>query len=93
MANTLNADFADFILALNQEKVEYLLVGGYAVIFHGYNRTTGDLDIWINPTPDNYNKLVKAFSVFGMSLFDMTEEKFLATDRYDVFILADHRFV
>lgn len=85
MTNTLNADFTDFILALNQKKVEYLLVGGYAVIFHGYNRTTGDLDIWINPTPDNYNKLVKAFSVFGMSLFDMTEEKFLAINHYDVF--------
>ena len=59
MANTLNEDFTDFILALNQAEVEYVLVGGYAVIYHGYNRTTGDLDIWVNPTPANYKKLQK----------------------------------
>ena len=45
MGNTLNADFTEFIEALNKADVSYMLVGGYAVIFHGYNRTTGDLDI------------------------------------------------
>jgi len=43
--NIFNDDFKDFLLALNTEKVKYILVGGYAVILHGYNRTTGDLDI------------------------------------------------
>ncbi len=85
MGNTLNADFTEFIEALNKAEVEYILVGGYAVIFHGYNRTTGDLDIWVNPSPDNYQRLKKAFAHFGMSLFDMTEEKFMKTDNYDVF--------
>ncbi|MFM2305453.1 MAG: hypothetical protein RLZZ367_122 [Bacteroidota bacterium] len=56
MANTLNQDFTEFIIALNNNHVEYLLVGGYAVIFHGYNRTTGDLDIWVKPTVDNYRR-------------------------------------
>ena len=47
--------------------------------------TTGDLDIWVKPSTENYRRLKKAFAVFGMSLFDMSEEKFLATPHYDVF--------
>lgn len=85
MANVLNPDFSDFILSLNDEHVEYVLVGGYAVIYHGYNRTTGDLDVWINPTVDNYKKLQKAFKRFGMDTFGMVAEKFLDTSNYDVF--------
>ena len=49
----LNKDFIDLIRALNHSEVEYLIVGGYSVIIHGYNRTTGDLDIWVNKTEDN----------------------------------------
>jgi len=85
MTNILNRDFTEFIDALTKAGVEYLLVGGYAVIFYGYNRTTGDLDIWVYPTKDNYQRLSKAFTNFGMSMFDMKEEKILKTDYYDVF--------
>lgn len=85
MANVLNADFTEFIDSLNHKQVEYILVGGYAVIYHGYNRTTGDLDIWVNPTSANYKKLQEAFQLFKMPVFDMTEEKFLKTENYDVF--------
>ncbi len=85
MANTLNQDFVDFIMALNKANVEYVLVGGYAVIYHGYNRTTGDIDIWVNPTVENYRNLKIAFALFGMSMFDMTEDNFLDTSKYDVF--------
>jgi hypothetical protein len=85
MSNVFNVDFQDFISALNQSDVSYMLVGGYAVILHGYARTTGDMDIWVQPTRENYQRLVKAFQVFGMPLFDMTESKFLDKDFYDVF--------
>jgi predicted nucleotidyltransferase len=85
MANVFNQDFIEFIESLNKFKVEYILVAGYAIIYHGYNRTTGDLDIWINPTSSNYSNLVKAFADFGMSLFDMSESKFLDTQNYDVY--------
>ncbi len=85
MGNILNQDFVDFLNALNTSEVEYIIVGGYAVIYHGYNRTTGDLDIWINHTSENYIKLQKAFGIFGMSLFDMTKEKFLNHSNFDVF--------
>ncbi len=45
MANILNQDFSEFIVSLNKTNVEYLLMGGFAVIYHGYNRTTGDIDV------------------------------------------------
>lgn len=84
MGNIFNNDFIDFIKALNENNVRYLLVGGYAVIFHGHNRTTGDLDLWIEPTPSNYERLVLSFEMFGMPLFDMTMENFLSKE-IDVF--------
>ena len=85
MANVFNQDFIEFIISLNKNKVEYILVGGYAVIYHGYNRTTGDMDIWVHATSDNYNRLLAAFNDFGMSVFDMSETKFLDTENFDVF--------
>jgi len=85
MATVFNRDFRDFIQALNDNTVEYMLVGGYAVILHGYRRVTGDMDIWVNRTKENYSKLVNAFSQFGLSVFDMTEENFLNMESADVF--------
>jgi predicted nucleotidyltransferase len=85
MAAIFNNDFSDFVQALNDNHVEYILVGGYAVIIHGYRRVTGDMDIWVNRTKDNYVKLLKAFSQFGLSVFDMTEDKFLDPEAADVF--------
>jgi hypothetical protein len=46
--NIFNDDFIDFLTFLNQNEVEYIVVGGYAVIIRGYSRSTGDLDIWVN---------------------------------------------
>ncbi len=83
--NIFNRDFIDFLEALNKHNVEYLLVGGYAVILHGYMRSTGDMDIWVNPTRENYVKLILAFRYFGLPAEAITEEQFLDTDRYDVF--------
>lgn len=85
MGNIFNDDFRDFIHALNSNDVEYILVGGYSVILHGYVRTTGDMDIWVNKTIENYHKLKKAFIEFGLATFDMTEENFLHNADMDVF--------
>lgn len=79
MGNIFNPDFQDFIRALNEADVRYVLVGGYAVILYGYNRTTGDLDIWAERTEENYIRLVTAFRNFNMSVFDMSLENFLNT--------------
>ena len=85
MGNIFNEDFQDFIQALNANKVKYVLVGGYSVIYHGFPRTTGDLDIFVEVSKENYNSLYKAFAVFGMSVFDMTEENFLFNKELNVF--------
>jgi hypothetical protein len=88
LRNIFNSDFQDFIRALNQCQVAYILVGGYSVILHGHARTTGDLDIWVKPTKDNYQLLTQAFQLFGMPVFDMSADEFLHTDQNDVFIFG-----
>ena len=85
MDGLLHEDFLDFIKSLNSNGVEYMIVGGYAVILHGYPRTTGDLDIWVNKTEENYDRLVNALSEFQMPVFDMTRENFLRNPHFDVF--------
>jgi len=65
MAKVFNKDFLEFLQSLNNNKVTCLLVGGYAVILHGYPRTTGDLDIWVKRTKENYACLQRAFNEFG----------------------------
>ncbi len=84
MADIFNEHFREFIQALNDNDVEYVLVGGMAVILHGYVRGTGDMDVWVNKTKENYVRLTKAYRQFGMPLFDMTVENFLG-EQYDVF--------
>lgn len=85
MPNIFNDDFRDFIQALNQNGVRYLLVGGYAVILNGYRRTTGDLDIWVEITAENHKQLLKAFYEFGLPSHDISEQNFLFNDDFDVF--------
>jgi len=85
MANIFHEDFRDFIYALNKAEVRYILVGGYSVVLHGYSRTTGDMDIWMERTSENYKRIIKAFQIFGMPLFDMTESNFLSHPIWDVF--------
>lgn len=85
MGNIFNSDFQDFISALNNNKVKYLLVGGYSVILNGYNRTTGDLDIWVRKDAKNYQCILNAFAEFKMPLFDMTKKNFLENESLDVF--------
>lgn len=85
MGNVFNDDFQDFIKSLNDANVKYVLVGGYSVIYHGFSRTTGDLDIFVEVSRENYTRLKKAFSKFGLSLFDMTESNFLLNNEMEVF--------
>ncbi|OFY64388.1 MAG: hypothetical protein A3H98_03915 [Bacteroidetes bacterium RIFCSPLOWO2_02_FULL_36_8] len=61
----LHSDFKEFIQLLNKNKVEYLVIGGYAVVFHGYVRATGDMDVWVKNSPINAIKVVKCLNEFG----------------------------
>ncbi len=85
MGNIFNEDFRDFINCFNIYQVKYILVGGYSVILHGYSRTTGDMDLWVERTSENYSNIRKAFRSFGMPVFDMTEDIFLYNNDFDVF--------
>jgi Nucleotidyl transferase of unknown function (DUF2204) len=85
VTNIFNSDFRDFLKALNENKVNYILVGGYAVVLHGYPRTTGDMDLWVERSLENYRKLEKAFAQFGMPVFDMNEQNFLSHPVWHVF--------
>jgi hypothetical protein len=84
-AGLLNEDFIDFLKSLKENQVESLLVGGYAVVLHGYHRTTGDIDIWIKPTSENYGRLRKALAEFGLPLDAITRDNFLSSDQVDGF--------
>ena len=63
----LNKDFREFLQLLNEHEVRYLIVGGYAVAFHGYPRYTKDLDVWIWVNPMNASHIVEALEAFGFS--------------------------
>jgi predicted nucleotidyltransferase len=68
----LSQDFKEFVELLLKHKVEYLIVGGYAVSVHGHPRFTGDLDIWLNPTTENASKIVTVVNEFGFGSFKLT---------------------
>ncbi|RYY37508.1 MAG: hypothetical protein EOP46_02350 [Sphingobacteriaceae bacterium] len=89
MGNIFNEDFRKFLQSLNNNDVRYILIGGYSVILHGYSRTTGDMDIWVERTGTNYQYIKKAFSDFGMPVFNMTEENFLHHPTWDVFTFGN----
>ena len=78
MANQeLPQDFKEFLRLLNDHGVEYLLIGGYAVGYYGYPRSTADIDVWVANRLDNAGKLTRVFTDFGMISEDITPELFL----------------
>ncbi|MCU0508485.1 MAG: hypothetical protein MUC34_08785 [Anaerolineae bacterium] len=70
------SDFLDMIRALNANDVRYLIVGGYAVAFHGHPRYTKALDIWVEASVDNARRVVKAVDDFGFGSLGLTAEDF-----------------
>lgn len=62
------------LLALSATQADFLIVGAYALAAHGVPRATGDIDIWVRPTPDNARKVYLALLDFGAPLTDLTEE-------------------
>jgi predicted nucleotidyltransferase len=77
----LPPDFREFLQLLASRGIEYLLVGGYAVAFHGYPRATADLDIWVAATPSNAEKIDAAVREFGFDVPELSRELFLEKDR------------
>jgi predicted nucleotidyltransferase len=77
----LPPDFSEFLKLLNSEKVEYLLVGGYAVGYYGFPRATGDMDIWVASTPENAARIVAVLKRFGFSDSTLSPEPFLKPEQ------------
>lgn len=69
-------DFREFIELLIKHNPEYLIVGGYAAGLHGHPRYTGDLDIWLNPSSENAELILKCVNEFGFSSYGLTQSDF-----------------
>jgi hypothetical protein len=76
----VNRDFIDMLSALCAAGVEFLVVGAHALAAHGIPRATGDLDIWVRPTPENASRVLEALSRFGAPLLDLTIEDLSRSD-------------
>lgn len=72
----LGPDFKEFFESLNNNNVRYLVVGGYAVAFHGHPRYTKDIDIWIEATPENAGNLINSLHDFGCTRWDWKRKIF-----------------
>jgi hypothetical protein len=77
----LPPDFKEFLQLLNAHQVEYLLIGGYAVGYHGYPRATADMDIWIAMHPKNAEKVVVVLKEFGFDVPALSTELFLKANQ------------
>ena len=73
----LAKDFLDFVHLLHKHKAEYMIVGGYALAFHGKPRHTGDLDIWINMSSENAARMMEVITEFGLTSMGIVKEDFL----------------
>src|SRR5215471_14684564 len=77
----LPADLREFLKLLNAARVEYLLVGGYAVGYYGYPRATADMDVWVARSARNAAKLVQVLRDFGFGVKQLTPQLFLTGDQ------------
>ncbi len=76
----LPQDFKDLLKLFLEKKVSFLIVGGYAVAFHGHPRFTGDIDIWVERTQDNAEKIVSSLREFGFDTPNLRSDMFMAED-------------
>jgi hypothetical protein len=68
------------LAALSEVGARFLIVGAYAVSFHAEPRATGDLDVWVDATPDNARRVLRALKTFGAPLHDLTEADLASPD-------------
>jgi hypothetical protein len=73
----LEPDFSDFLAALIKHKVDFVIVGAFALAHHGAPRATGDFDIWVRPERTNANAVLRALGDFGAPLTGLSEDDFL----------------
>ena len=91
METRLPLDFSAFLSSLNETGVDYLLVGGYAVGYHGYSRVTGDIDLWVRQSPENADRVVAAIRAFGFEAAGLVPARFVGDDKITRMGLPPHR--
>lgn len=74
-------DFKELLGCLNARGVDYMIVGGYAVAFHGAPRFTGDLDVWVKPDAGNASRVLAALADFGLGSLNLQEADFISSER------------
>lgn len=72
----MNQDFVDLLRAFVAHDVRFMVVGAYALALHGRPRATGDLDVWIDATPDNAPRVMQALAAFGAPMAQIAEADF-----------------
>jgi hypothetical protein len=72
----VNPDFRDLLKKFNEHRVEYLVIGAYALMYYTVPRYTKDIDVWVNPTRDNARRVRQALKEFGAPLKDVSERDF-----------------
>jgi hypothetical protein len=72
----MNQDFVDLLRAFVEHDVRFLIVGAYALALHGRPRATGDLDVWVDATPENAARVVRALVSFGAPMDHVSEADF-----------------
>lgn len=77
----VHPDFRDLLALLNEHEVEYLIVGGYALAFHGAPRFTGDIDVFVRPEPQNAKRILNALADFGFPFSDLSLDDFQSPDK------------
>jgi len=78
----MNSDFKDLLQALNDADAEYLVVGGYAVIEHTEPRYTKDIDVWVNNTKENAERVLAALAEYGAPVGDLSIEYLTSDDAF-----------
>lgn len=73
----LHKDLREFVESLISNGVEFVVVGGHAVAYHGHPRYTGDVDFLVRPTPENARRVLRAIDGFGFGSLDLKEQDFV----------------
>ena len=74
-------DFKELLALFNANQVDYMVIGGYALAFHGAPRFTGDLDIFVKPDPENARRIMEALDQFGFQSVELSVDDFRRPDR------------
>ena len=77
----IRKDFKELLESLNAREVEYIIVGAFALAWHGHPRYTGDLDLYVNPEPSNAARVMAALADFGFGSLGLTQGDFTEADQ------------